>query len=107
VDGYGCDSGCGAVATVEPPFGMDGSWSLTLNVSPDQLITGTITLSNDETLQLVGKAKYQSKIDATSISAKGDPASPAGKGTKIKMTIDGSDLSVDSLSGKALGQKVQ
>jgi hypothetical protein len=85
------------------PFGMDGDWSLTVDVSPDgKKWTGwaLLELTNGREIQYDAKGET-SKKGITKIKLKG---LGEAKNSKLKLTMEGESLLM--VEGKVLGQKV-
>ena len=96
------------VFTTLPP-GMDGTWNLNLNLSPaltKYTGDGTVQLSNGQTIPVVATGTYNSKSDVSRIAVK----SPTGtKAVNLNLTtgFEGTDLQIQKLTGKALGQSLK
>jgi hypothetical protein len=87
---------------------MDGSWELTVNLSsPDNrkiIATAAGLLSNGVLVNMAGKGKYNAATDQVSLSLAGDKYSVDGRGAKLKLSADASDMGIIGLSGKVKGQ---
>jgi len=90
------------------PEDMDGSFNLTIEVDQDgkKLVgNGTLELSNGIRYSLPAKGKVNNKKGKSKLELKGDTT--ASKGCKLKLIIDESDDSIESIKGKVLGQKIR
>jgi hypothetical protein len=93
------------LAGVPLPPGVDGSWSVQMNIVRQGRLhgTGSILLSNGRTLQasLTGSSALASGLDRVNLSgASGD------RGNKLNLSFFAQTRSLQKLSGKILGQTV-
>ncbi len=91
------------------PDGVDGNWGLTLDAAPNGTkIGGTsvLNLSNGKNINLAATGTYSSKKDVSTVSLKNADSSKS-----VALSVSGQsttgNLSILSLKGKALGQKLQ
>lgn len=88
------------------PAGMDGSWTLTMNIQDDgKKLGGTANarLSNGLDVPLGLKGKYSAKTDQSKIQLFGEDAF---KGTKFKILLQGGSAIIVDWNAKVLGQKL-
>src|SRR6185369_1940933 len=102
--------GFGGAANFEAPIpdGMDGSWSLHLEIGPTQNPAGTatVTLSNGRpfAFDLNGKYSPQTGVANLKLTGKGDIADPnRSVGSQLNVSIS-SFGDLFGVSGKLLGQ---
>jgi hypothetical protein len=94
--------------TLELPYDMDGSWDLSLNVTPNKTKlagTGRITLSNGTVYDFNVSGTYTLKTDLSNIAMKGAPANKAMT-ANIVANCGNLQMNVKTLKGKALGQTI-
>jgi hypothetical protein len=98
----------GSVMT-DLPDGVDGAWGLTLDAAPDGIKVGgtsALQLSNGKTVQLNAAGTYSTKSDVSKVSLKSADGSKS-----VTLSITGqsaaNNLSILSIKGKALGQKLK
>ena len=90
------------------PKDMDGSFSLTIEMDRDgkKLVGNSILeLSNGNIYSLSAKGKVNDKKGQAKLKLKGD--NTASKGCKLKLIIDDSDDSIESIKGEVSGQKIR
>lgn len=92
------------------PDEVDGGWGLSLTTSADDKNKysggSALTLSNGKTFDLAVSGSYSSKTDQSKIALKStDKTAPIALNL-VEQNL-GSSLSILSLKGKALGQKLQ
>jgi hypothetical protein len=92
--------------TIPLPAGMTGDWTLDLNVVPNGTKltgTGTLTLSNGRTLtyQIIGNYKANNQTSKLKLVGLVDAV-----GTSLSLTTQGAGMTLLTLKGKVLGQKL-
>jgi len=90
------------------PDEVDGAWGLSLTAAPDGTQYsggGTLTLSNGKSFDLGAAGTYSSKTELSKISLKSTDKSTPLALSLVEQNL-GNTLSVLSLKGKALGQKL-
>ncbi|HWC58365.1 MAG TPA: hypothetical protein VHC44_01630 [Verrucomicrobiae bacterium] len=91
------------------PDEVDGNWGLTMDATPNGTKTGgtgVLNLSNGKTIDLGVTGTYSSKNDQSKISLKNADGSKSVALSIVGQSIS-NNLSILSLKGKALGQKLQ
>lgn len=85
------------------PSGMDGTWTLALDVTPLNKIRGTatITLSNGRNLPFNVNGSYSGRSDSAKMQLSG---TGTAKGSRLKVITSGESLY--GVKGNVLGQKV-
>ncbi len=89
------------------PSGMDGTWSLKIDVDDDGkklLGNSSLWLSNGTMLPFSAQGKYNAKSDETKFTLKG---TGSASGCKLSPVINESTGDVTSITGKVLGQKIK
>jgi hypothetical protein len=87
------------------PAGMNGTWRLALDVSPDgnkYQGTGSVTLSNGKTIPVTVTGNYAAKTGVSRLTLKG-----AGINLSLMGLLQNGQIVVQKLNGKALGQKLR
>jgi len=98
----------GAV-TANLPDAVDGAWGLSLDAAPDGTKVGgssVLTLSSGKTVELNAAGTYSSKADSSKLSLKNADGSKSVALNVVGQSI-ANNLSILSIKGKALGQKVK
>ena len=98
-----------SVASATLPAQADGNWSLTLDIVPSGTKyagTATVDLSNGKSFDLTLSGNYSAKKDVSKLVLKGlDRTVPIS--LSLKALCSSTDMSVQSLKGKGLGQKLK
>jgi hypothetical protein len=87
------------------PAGMDGSWTLALDISPNGNRyggTGLVTLSSGKTLPVNVTGSYAAKTGVSRLTLKG-----TGINLNLMGQFQNGQVVIQKLTGKALGQKVR
>ncbi len=88
------------------PSGMDGTWSLEIDVNDDgknMVGNSQMELSNGEIRPFSAKGKYKAKTNETKFTLKG---TGNASGCKLSPVINEGTGDVSSIKGKVLGQKI-
>ena len=94
------------VVPIEP--GMDGSWTLNMNILPLKKLsgTGTIVLSNGRTLPMDLSGNFSSKTGVTKVKLKGI-SEGLGSNLNISFADTEEGTVIEKMNGKVLGQSVR
>lgn len=104
MEGYGSERYTMDFST-ETPEGMDGSFELEFDIYQNGTrLTGNgiLILSNSETYDLTASGKFKSRTNESTISLRG-----SARGSRLRLSVDGSDDHIETLRGKILGQELE
>jgi hypothetical protein len=94
---------------VDIPESIDGAWGLTLDAAPAGTKLGgtsAIQLSNGKTVPLNAAGAYSTKSDSSKVTLKNADGSKSVALSIVGQSV-ANDLSILSIKGKALGQKLK